>query len=84
MATLPANEIDIIREYGPHLSSMAGLSLSTSVEPERLVALANLLLFALPVLSRLNSGFSTPVLTRAVKFRAASPPVYLNENSPIG
>src|SRR3712207_6050557 len=33
--------------------------------------------------SRLNSGIPTPVLTRAVKFRAASPPVYLNENFPL-
>src|SRR5215831_16825078 len=37
MATLPVSELDIIRTYGPHLSSMTGVRRSTSVEPDRLV-----------------------------------------------
>ncbi|MCC7008494.1 MAG: molybdopterin oxidoreductase family protein [Acidobacteria bacterium] len=37
MATLPADPQQIIERFGPHLSSMSGVRLSTSVEPERLV-----------------------------------------------
>jgi assimilatory nitrate reductase catalytic subunit len=37
MATLPVDEHRIIEAFGPHLSSMTGVRLSTSVEPERLV-----------------------------------------------
>jgi assimilatory nitrate reductase catalytic subunit len=37
MATLPVNEADIITRYGPHLSSMTGARLSTSVEADTLV-----------------------------------------------
>jgi len=37
MATIPADELAIIGRYGPHVSSMTGVRLSTSVEPERLV-----------------------------------------------
>lgn len=37
MATIPVSEQDINDRFGPHLSSMAGRRLSTSVEPERLV-----------------------------------------------
>jgi assimilatory nitrate reductase catalytic subunit len=37
MATLPVDERLIIAKYGPHLSSMSGVRLSTSVEPDRLV-----------------------------------------------
>src|SRR5215831_18268037 len=37
MATLPVSELDIIRTYGPHTSSMTGVRKSTSVEPDRLV-----------------------------------------------
>src|SRR5215203_3931482 len=37
MATLPVNEVDIIRRYGPHLSSMTGTRLSTSLEADTLV-----------------------------------------------
>src|SRR5262245_28771338 len=37
MATLPANDLAIIEGFGPHLSSMTGVRLSTSAEPERLV-----------------------------------------------
>jgi assimilatory nitrate reductase catalytic subunit len=37
VATIPAQELKIIEAYGPHLSSMAGVRLSTTVEPERLV-----------------------------------------------
>ncbi|HEX7087617.1 MAG TPA: molybdopterin oxidoreductase family protein [Vicinamibacterales bacterium] len=37
MATLPVDELRIIRRFGPHLSSMAGVRLSTSAEPDRLV-----------------------------------------------
>jgi assimilatory nitrate reductase catalytic subunit len=37
MATLPADELAIIRQFGPHLSSMTGERLSTSVDPDRLV-----------------------------------------------
>ena len=37
MATLPVDELNIIRQFGPHLSSMTGARLSTSVEPDRLV-----------------------------------------------
>jgi len=37
MATLPVSELEIIRTYGPHTSSMTGLRNSTSVEPDRLV-----------------------------------------------
>src|SRR5215216_2861425 len=37
MATLPADGHAITARFGPHLSTMTGLRLSTSVEPERLV-----------------------------------------------
>ena len=37
MATLPVHELGIIHGFGPHLSSMTGVQLSTSVEPDRLV-----------------------------------------------
>src|SRR5262245_1328471 len=37
MATLPVDDRRITEAFGPHLSSMTGLRLSTSVEPERLV-----------------------------------------------
>src|SRR5580765_4651397 len=37
MATLPVDPLKIIEHFGPHLSSMTGVRLSTSAEPERLV-----------------------------------------------
>ena len=37
MATRPVDELKIIERFGPHLSSMSGVRLSTSVEPDRLV-----------------------------------------------
>lgn len=37
MATIPVDERQINDRFGPHLSSMTGVRLSTSVEPERLV-----------------------------------------------
>jgi len=37
MATLPVEELKIIKRFGPHLSAMTGMRLSTSVEPEKLV-----------------------------------------------
>jgi assimilatory nitrate reductase catalytic subunit len=37
MATLPVDELKIIEGFGPHLSSMTGVRLSTTAEPERLV-----------------------------------------------
>src|SRR6476646_3567392 len=37
MATRPADELNIIRQFGPHLSVMSGASLSTTAEPDRLV-----------------------------------------------
>jgi assimilatory nitrate reductase catalytic subunit len=37
MATIPVDDRRITERFGPHLSAMAGLSLSTSAEPERLV-----------------------------------------------
>jgi assimilatory nitrate reductase catalytic subunit len=37
MATLPVDDLSITHQFGPHLSSMTGVRLSTSVEPERLV-----------------------------------------------
>jgi len=37
MATLPVDEIAITHRFGPHLSSMAGVRMSTSVEPDALV-----------------------------------------------
>jgi assimilatory nitrate reductase catalytic subunit len=37
VAEVPADPLRIIDRFGPHLSSMAGMRLSTSVEPERLV-----------------------------------------------
>ncbi|HXI31797.1 MAG TPA: hypothetical protein VNG89_25340, partial [Vicinamibacterales bacterium] len=37
MATVPVDELKIIERFGPHQSSMAGIRLSTSAEPERLV-----------------------------------------------
>src|SRR4249920_1440810 len=37
MADLPVDSLRIIEKFGPHLSSMEGVRLSTSVEPDRLV-----------------------------------------------
>ena len=37
MAEVPVDPIRIIERFGPHLSSMTGVRLSTSVEPDRLV-----------------------------------------------
>ncbi|HEU4693637.1 MAG TPA: molybdopterin-dependent oxidoreductase, partial [Vicinamibacterales bacterium] len=37
MAEIPVDPLGIIERFGPHLSSMTGVRLSTSVEPERLV-----------------------------------------------
>jgi assimilatory nitrate reductase catalytic subunit len=37
MATIPVSELQIIEGFGPHLSSMTGVHLSTTAEPERLV-----------------------------------------------
>src|SRR6187397_854397 len=37
VAEIPADPLRIIGRFGPHLSSMTGVRLSTSVEPERLV-----------------------------------------------
>src|SRR3954453_12873925 len=37
MADVPVDPIRIIERFGPHLSSMTGTRLSTSVEPDRLV-----------------------------------------------
>jgi assimilatory nitrate reductase catalytic subunit len=37
MATLPVDPLKIIERFGPHLSATAGLRLSTSAEPDRLV-----------------------------------------------
>ena len=37
MAEIPVDPLRIIDRFGPHLSSMTGMRLSTSVEPERLV-----------------------------------------------
>jgi len=37
MATIPADDLKITDAFGPHLSRMTGASLSTSIEPERLV-----------------------------------------------
>ena len=37
MATLPVSDLKIIEGFGPHLSNMTGIRLSTSAEPERLV-----------------------------------------------
>ena len=37
MATLPVSDLKIIEGFGPHLSDMTGVRLSTSAEPERLV-----------------------------------------------
>ena len=37
MAVIPADPLRIIERFGPHLSSMTGARLSTSIEPERLV-----------------------------------------------
>ena len=37
MATIPADPLKIIERFGPHCSSTAGVRLSTSAEPERLV-----------------------------------------------
>ena len=37
MAEIPVDPLRIIKGFGPHLSSMTGVRLSTSVEPERLV-----------------------------------------------
>jgi assimilatory nitrate reductase catalytic subunit len=37
MATLPVDDLNIIERFGPHLSAMTGVRLSTSVEPDRLV-----------------------------------------------
>jgi assimilatory nitrate reductase catalytic subunit len=37
VATIPVDDLAITARFGPHLSSMSGARLSTSVEPERLV-----------------------------------------------
>jgi len=37
MATLPVDDLRITAQFGPHLSSMSGARLSTSIEPDRLV-----------------------------------------------
>lgn len=37
MAAPPANLLQTINRYGPHLSSMTGMQLSTAVEPDKLV-----------------------------------------------
>jgi assimilatory nitrate reductase catalytic subunit len=37
MATLPVSDLKIIHGFGPHLSNMTGVRLSTTAEPERLV-----------------------------------------------
>src|SRR5439155_21647319 len=37
VATIPADELRIIERFGPHLSVLHGMRLSTSAEPERLV-----------------------------------------------
>src|SRR5215218_6210754 len=37
MAGVPVDPIGIIERFGPHLSSMTGIRLSTSAEPDRLV-----------------------------------------------
>ena len=37
MAEVPVDPLRIIDQFGPHLSSMTGVRLSTSVEPDRLV-----------------------------------------------
>jgi assimilatory nitrate reductase catalytic subunit len=37
MATLPVSDLKIIERFGPHVSEMAGVRLSTSTEPDRLV-----------------------------------------------
>src|SRR5690349_22574356 len=37
MATLPRDELDIIEQFGPHLSTMSAERLSTSIEPDKLV-----------------------------------------------
>src|SRR3954463_5250281 len=37
MATVPTEDLAITHRFGPHASDMAGLRLSTSVEPDRLV-----------------------------------------------
>jgi assimilatory nitrate reductase catalytic subunit len=37
MATLPVDDFAITQAFGPHVSAMTGVSLSTTAEPERLV-----------------------------------------------
>jgi assimilatory nitrate reductase catalytic subunit len=37
VATIPVDDLKIIERFGPHLSAMTAMQLSTSVEPERLV-----------------------------------------------
>jgi assimilatory nitrate reductase catalytic subunit len=37
VATIPVDPLKIIEQFGPHRSAMAGVRLSTSAEPERLV-----------------------------------------------
>ncbi|HSI32461.1 MAG TPA: hypothetical protein VK986_02635, partial [Tepidisphaeraceae bacterium] len=37
MATRPVSELDVIRQFGPHLARMSGDRLSTTAEPDRLV-----------------------------------------------
>ena len=36
MASIPVDELQIIRRFGPHTNVMRGQSLSTSTEPEKL------------------------------------------------
>jgi assimilatory nitrate reductase catalytic subunit len=37
VAEVPVDPLRIIEQFGPHLSEMTGVRLSTSVEPDRLV-----------------------------------------------
>src|SRR6266498_4222300 len=37
MATRPVDELNVIGQFGPHLSSMSGVRLSTTVEPDKIV-----------------------------------------------
>ena len=37
MATIPVDQLKIIERFGPHRSAMAGVRLSTSAEPDRIV-----------------------------------------------
>lgn len=37
MATLPKGEVEIIKQFGPHLAYMHGLSMDSGLEPDRMV-----------------------------------------------